>query len=63
MDFDPAPLRALSAAVTEGTLDAAARALHITPSAVSQRLRASHYPEAEAGIRLAVRLLQRSLSV
>lgn len=40
MDFDPAHLRALSAAVSEGTLDAAARALHITPSAVSQRLRA-----------------------
>lgn len=40
MEFDPAHLRALSAAVTEGTLDAAARALHITPSAVSQRLRA-----------------------
>lgn len=40
-----------------------ARSLGITPSAVSQRLRASAYPEAKAGIRLAVRLLQRSLSV
>ncbi|GAA2719174.1 LysR family transcriptional regulator ArgP [Cellulomonas aerilata] len=40
MDLDLAQLRALSAAVTEGTLEAAARALHVTPSAVSQRLRA-----------------------
>ena len=40
MDLDLAQLRALSAAVSEGTLDAAARALHVTPSAVSQRLRA-----------------------
>jgi len=40
MDLDPAQLRALDAAVTHGTLDAAARTLHITPSAVSQRIRA-----------------------
>ena len=40
MDLDLAQLRALRAAVSEGSLDAAARALHITPSAVSQRLRA-----------------------
>ena len=40
MDVDLAQLRALSAAVSEGTLDAAARALHVTPSAISQRLRA-----------------------
>ncbi|WP_022900374.1 LysR family transcriptional regulator ArgP [Humibacter albus] len=40
MDLDPAQLRALDAAVTHGTLDAAARALHVTPSAVSQRVRA-----------------------
>ncbi len=40
MDLDLAQLRALSAAVSEGTLEAAARALHVTPSAVSQRLRA-----------------------
>ncbi|NAZ74935.1 ArgP/LysG family DNA-binding transcriptional regulator [Kineococcus sp. T13] len=38
--MDLAQLRALSAAVSEGTLEAAARALHVTPSAVSQRLRA-----------------------
>jgi LysR family transcriptional regulator (chromosome initiation inhibitor) len=40
MDLDLSQLRALDAAVTHGTLDAAARALHITPSAVSQRIRA-----------------------
>jgi LysR family transcriptional regulator (chromosome initiation inhibitor) len=33
-------LRALSTTVAEGTLEAAARALNLTPSAVSQRLRA-----------------------
>lgn len=40
MDFDLAQLRALAAAVRHGTLDAAARALHVTPSAVSQRIKA-----------------------
>jgi LysR family transcriptional regulator (chromosome initiation inhibitor) len=35
-----AQLRALDATVREGTLEKAARALHLTPSAVSQRLRA-----------------------
>src|SRR3712207_1625663 len=40
MDLDLAQLRALDATVRAGTLEAAARALHITPSAVSQRLRA-----------------------
>jgi LysR family transcriptional regulator (chromosome initiation inhibitor) len=40
MDVDLAQLRALSATASEGTLDAAARVLHVTPSAVSQRLRA-----------------------
>ena len=40
MRLDHAQLRALDATVREGTLEAAARALHITPSAVSQRLRA-----------------------
>ncbi|WP_129338967.1 LysR family transcriptional regulator ArgP [Cellulomonas endophytica] len=40
MDLDLAQLRALDAAVREGSLDAAARSLHVTPSAVSQRLRA-----------------------
>ena len=38
--FDLAQLEALSAAVAEGTFDAAARVLHVTPSAVSQRIRA-----------------------
>ena len=40
MEFDPAQLRALDATVRGGTLEAAARALHVTPSAISQRLRA-----------------------
>ncbi|PWD51007.1 ArgP/LysG family DNA-binding transcriptional regulator [Serinibacter arcticus] len=40
MDWDLPQLRALAAAVEAGSLDAAARALHLTPSAVSQRLKA-----------------------
>lgn len=40
MDLDLHQLRALDAAVSEGTLEAAARVLRVTPSAVSQRLRA-----------------------
>ena len=40
MDIDLAQLRALSAAVSAGTFEGAARALHVTPSAISQRLRA-----------------------
>jgi LysR family transcriptional regulator (chromosome initiation inhibitor) len=40
VDLDLAQLRALHAAVAGGTLEAAARALHVTPSAVSQRLKA-----------------------
>jgi LysR family transcriptional regulator (chromosome initiation inhibitor) len=40
MDLDSGQLRALDATVREGTLEAAARVLHVTPSAVSQRLRA-----------------------
>jgi LysR family transcriptional regulator (chromosome initiation inhibitor) len=40
VEFDLAQLRALDATVRGGTLEAAARALHVTPSAVSQRLRA-----------------------
>ena len=38
--LDIEQLRALHAAVDEGTFDAAARKLHITPSAVSQRIKA-----------------------
>ena len=38
--LDAAQLEALSAAVAEGTFEAAARALHVTPSAVSQRIKA-----------------------
>ena len=40
MNLDLAQLRALDATVREGTLEAAARSLHVTPSAISQRLRA-----------------------
>ena len=40
MDLDLAQLRALDVTVREGTLEAAARELHVTPSAISQRLRA-----------------------
>jgi LysR family transcriptional regulator (chromosome initiation inhibitor) len=40
MDLDLAQLRALDATVRGGTLEAAARALHVSPSAISQRLRA-----------------------
>jgi LysR family transcriptional regulator (chromosome initiation inhibitor) len=39
-NLDLAQLRALSATVSAGSLDAAARALSVTPSAVSQRLKA-----------------------
>ncbi|MDN7120998.1 ArgP/LysG family DNA-binding transcriptional regulator [Nocardioides sp. ChNu-153] len=38
--FAPAQLAALVAVVDHGTFEAAARALHVTPSAVSQRVRA-----------------------
>jgi LysR family transcriptional regulator (chromosome initiation inhibitor) len=38
--IDQGQLEALLAAVTEGTFDAAARSLHVTPSAVSQRIKA-----------------------
>ena len=40
MDLDLGQLRAFDATVRGGTLDAAARTLHVTPSAISQRLRA-----------------------
>jgi LysR family transcriptional regulator (chromosome initiation inhibitor) len=40
MDVDLPQLETLVAVIDEGTLEAAARRLHITPSAVSQRLRA-----------------------
>jgi LysR family transcriptional regulator, chromosome initiation inhibitor len=52
VDLDLAQLSALDATVTAGTLEGAARALHVTPSAVSQRLKAL---EAAAGRVLLVR--------
>lgn len=53
MDLDLAQLRALAAVVAEGTFEAAARVLHVTPSAVSQRIRAL---ESTAGRVLLVRV-------
>src|SRR3954449_1695644 len=40
MPYNPAAVEALVAIVDHGTFDAAARALQVTPSAVSQRVRA-----------------------
>jgi LysR family transcriptional regulator (chromosome initiation inhibitor) len=40
MNLDPDQLDALAAAISEGTFDAAAQALHVTPSAISQRVKA-----------------------
>lgn len=40
MQFDPAHLETLLAIAEEGSFDGAARRLHVTPSAVSQRVRA-----------------------
>jgi LysR family transcriptional regulator (chromosome initiation inhibitor) len=40
VDLELGQLRALAAAVTTGSLEGAARELHVTPSAVSQRLKA-----------------------
>jgi LysR family transcriptional regulator (chromosome initiation inhibitor) len=56
MEFDPLRLAALRAAVETGTFEAAARQLHVTPSAISQRIKSL---ESETG-RV---LLQRSRPV
>lgn len=40
MDWDLPQLQALATAVTEGSFDSAARRLHVTPSAISQRIKA-----------------------
>lgn len=50
--FDYAALSALAAVVREGSFERAARALHVTPSAISQRIRAL---EERAGCALVVR--------
>lgn len=52
MDFELGQLRALDAVVTAGTFEAAARLLQVTPSAISQRVKAL---EAAAGQVLLVR--------
>jgi LysR family transcriptional regulator (chromosome initiation inhibitor) len=51
--FSPEQLQTFSAVLAEGTFDAAARVLHITPSAVSQRIRALEHAAGRV-------LLQRS---
>ena len=50
--FDRAQLQALSAVLTTGSFEAAARALRVTPSAISQRIRAL---EEQAGAVLVLR--------
>lgn len=40
LKLDPDQLAALTAAVSEGTFEAASRSLHVTPSAISQRIKA-----------------------
>jgi LysR family transcriptional regulator (chromosome initiation inhibitor) len=40
MDWDLAQLQALATTVAEGSFDAAAQRLHVTPSAISQRIKA-----------------------
>jgi LysR family transcriptional regulator (chromosome initiation inhibitor) len=40
MSLDPAQLATFQAVIEQGSFDAAARALHVTPSAVSQRIKA-----------------------
>ena len=42
--LDPVALRTLAVAVRLGTFEAAARDLHVTPSAVSQRIKALEQP-------------------
>ncbi len=49
---DPVAVRTVAAVVEAGTFDGAARALHVTPSAVSQRVKAI---EESVGQRLLVR--------
>ena len=58
--IDLPQLQALSAAVDTGTFDAAARRLHVTPSAISQRIRAL---ENSVGSILLTRLKVRGAAV
>jgi LysR family transcriptional regulator (chromosome initiation inhibitor) len=59
MRFDPDHLETLVAITEEGTFEAAARRLHVTPSAISQRVRAL---ERTAGQVLVRRTAPASLS-
>lgn len=43
VELDPDGLETLSAVLREGTFEAAARSLHVTPSAVSQRIKAMEH--------------------
>jgi LysR family transcriptional regulator (chromosome initiation inhibitor) len=51
MRFDPIQLETLMAIVEEGSFDGAARRLHVTPSAVSQRIRALEHAAGQVLVR------------
>jgi LysR family transcriptional regulator (chromosome initiation inhibitor) len=51
MRYNAAAVEALVAIVDHGTFDAAARALHVTPSAVSQRIRALEHEVGQVVVR------------
>lgn len=51
MGLDPAQLASLAAVVDEGSFEAAARSLHVTPSAVSQRVKALEHAVGQVLIR------------
>ncbi|GAB3247102.1 LysR family transcriptional regulator ArgP [Nocardioides dilutus] len=51
MPFNAAGVEALVAIADHGTFDAAARALHVTPSAVSQRIRALEHEAGQVVVR------------
>lgn len=51
MRFDPTQLETLACVAEEGSFDAAARRLHVTPSAVSQRVRALEHAAGQVLVR------------